>query len=116
MVTEHGPVPLHALQPRNVKPRLAVAESATTVPWLNIALQAVAVEQSIPAGELVPRPAPFKLRFTRSSRLITAKVAVTVRLVVIGTVQVGVVFEQAPDQPVKVEPPLGFAVRVTLVA
>ncbi len=46
----------------------------------------------------------------------TVKVAVTDLAVVMLTVQVELVPEHAPLQPVKVEPALVFLVRVTLVA
>lgn len=59
MVTEQGPVPVHApLQPVNVDPVVAAVDKLTTVPLAKLAEQVA--PQLIPAGLLLtdPRPVP----------------------------------------------------------
>jgi hypothetical protein len=71
------------------------------------ALAGVAVATVVP-----PQPVPLAASHVSG----TTKVAVTFTSAVIETVQVGVVpVQPPPDQPAKVEPPVGAAVRVTLL-
>ena len=69
------------------------------------------VPQLMPAGSLTTVPLPLRLTVKTGLAL---KVAVTLLAAVIVTVQVPVPV-QAPDQPPKLEPTVGVAVRVTLV-
>jgi hypothetical protein len=70
--------------------------------------------QLIPAGLLVTEPDPVPFLLTLRVGVVIANVAVTDRAAVIETVHEPVP-EQAPDQPVKVDPAAGLAVNVTEV-
>jgi hypothetical protein len=113
----HVPVPLHApLQPVKVEPDSGMTCRVTTVPVLKLALH---VEpQLIPAGFEARMPAPAPFLVTLSEYVLggdgTANVAVTPWAPFIVTVQVPVPVH-APLQPVKVEPVVAVAFRVTLV-
>jgi hypothetical protein len=70
----------------------------------------------IPDGLLVTVPTPLPAGTTDSMKLgMTLKVAVTLRAVLIVTTQVPVPLHPPPDQPVKPDPELAEAVRVTAV-
>src|SRR5436305_412077 len=101
--------PLHSPK---VEPTAAVAVSVTTVPSASDAEQVV--PHSMPAGELVTVPDPEPPRVTESVCTVCANVAVTVWSAPSVTTQ-GFVPEQAPLQPVNVEPAAGVAVSVTTV-
>jgi hypothetical protein len=108
-------VPLQAPdQPAKVEPEAGEAVRVTGVPLVKLALHVV--PQLMPAGVLVTVPPPVPARATLSVGAAAAvlKVAVTAVLAVRAREQVEVP-EQAPDQPAKVEPVPGVAVRVTLV-
>src|SRR5256885_1482197 len=96
MVTAHGPVPVHPppLQPVNVEP---VAHPVTA------------------AGHVPPAPPPSPSGVTGGVNLCGAKVAVSVVAAVIVTTHGPVPVRPPPDQPVKVDPVAGAAVRVTAV-
>jgi hypothetical protein len=106
-------VPVQApLQPVKVDPVAGVAVRVTLVPLLKDALQVL--PQLIPDGAEVTVPVPVPALATVKANVGRANVAVTLRAVVILTVQVPVPV-QAPLQPVKVDPLAAAAVRVTLV-
>jgi len=98
-------------QPVNEYPLFATAVRTTAVLPLKLALQVA--PQVIPAGELVTVPVPLPAGVTLRAYWTAAKVAVTDCAWLIATVQVVAVPVHAPDQPVKVEPAAGAAVRVT---
>src|SRR3954467_13589438 len=100
IVPRQAPVPLHAPpQPVNAEPAAALAVSVTGVPSGKSC--AHAAPQSMPAGELVPAPAPG--RFTVSVRgAFAVKVAVTLRAALIVTWHAPVPV-QSPLQPAKAE-------------
>lgn len=110
-------VPLHAPdQPVNVDPALGVAVRVTVVPLLKVAVHVV-VGQLIPAGVLLTVPVPVPPNVTATGNVETAavsKVAVTEAVAEAIMLQVPVP-EQAPDQPVNVEPVAGVAVKVIAV-
>jgi hypothetical protein len=114
IVATHVLVPEQAPdQPVNVEPLLGAAVSVTVV----LAANALAhvVPQSIPAGLLVTAPLPVPAFVTVSVfGGTTVNVAVTLRSTDVVATHV-LVPEQAPDQPVNVEPLLGAAVSVTVV-
>ena len=111
MVMEQPPVPLQAPdQPMNADV-LELANTETTVPWLNIAEHVV--PQSIPAGLDVTVPIPAPDLPTDKVRSRSVNVAVTLLAAVIETVQGVVPMQTPPDHPVNVEPVLGDAVNVT---
>ncbi len=112
MVTLQAPVPLQAPpQPLNTDPAAGVAARLTTVPELYGAEQVA--PQLMPAGELVTVPDPVPSGPTVNVNSGT-KVAVTVVAEFTVTVQVPVPV-QAPPQPVKAEPTMAAAFRVTVV-
>jgi hypothetical protein len=115
MVTVQVPVPEHAPdQAANVEPELGVAVSVTTVPAAKLRQPE---PHEVPAGEelTVPLPVPVVVVVrVNCCTDATPKVAVTVRLEFMVTVQVPAP-EQAPDQAANVEPELGVAVSVTTV-
>jgi hypothetical protein len=103
-------VPLQApLQPLNFQPLAAVAVRVTWVPGAKLALQVDG--QLMPEGELVTVPLPVTLTVNVDSWV---KVAVTARAVLIVTVQPPVPL-QAPLQPLKTQPLVAVAVKVTFV-
>jgi hypothetical protein len=109
-----APVPEQAPpQPAKLEPAAGAAVSVTLVPWGNEAEQVA--PQLIPPGLLVTVPWPLPFFVTVSCRWTRAKVAVTVGSPLMVSVQVALVPEQAPPQPVKLEPASGAAVSVTLV-
>ena len=111
MVMEQPPVPLQAPdQPMNADV-LELANTETTVPWLNIAEHVI--PQSIPAGLDVTVPIPAPDLPTDKVRSRSVNVAVTLLAAVIETVQGVVPVRTPPDHPVNVEPVLGDAVNVT---
>ena len=69
----------------------------------------------IPDGELVTVPDPLPAFVTVKAYLLSVKVAVTDLAASMVTTQVPVPEHPDPDQPVKVEPVEGAAVRVTTV-
>jgi hypothetical protein len=81
------------------------------VPGATLSLQSE--PQEIPAGELVTVPEPVPFLVTERGTGLAVKVAVTTVLPLMVHVQVVEVPEQAPLQPVKVEPAAGAAVRVS---
>jgi hypothetical protein len=100
-------------QPVKVDPAAGAAVKVTDVPSLNDVEQ---VEpQLMPAGELVTVPDPEPDLTTESVRCTRPNVAVTLRAAVMATVQVVEVPEQAPLQPVNVDPAAAAAVSVTEV-
>jgi hypothetical protein len=90
-----------------------VAVRLSWVPGARLSLQSV--PQEMPAGELVTVPEPEPLLETESEIGVRLKVAVTEVAVLTVHVQVVEVPEQAPLQPVKVEPAAGVAVRLSSV-
>ena len=70
--------------------------------------------QLIPLGELVTVPVPVPVRLTVKTLWVVVKVAATLRVAFIVTMQEPVP-EQSPLQPAKVEVPSGVAVSVTEV-
>ena len=75
------------------------------------------VPQVIPAGFDVTDPVPFPVLLTVSKGVVSVNVAVTLLAVVIETVHVALVpVQPPPDQPAKVEPVPGEAVRTTLAS
>jgi hypothetical protein len=112
-VTLQRPVPVQAPdQPAKVELPPDRAVNVTTVPSAKPALQVPG--QEMPAGEEVMVPVPLPDAVTLSVRPPRVKVAVTLVIEFIVSVQVPVP-EQGPDQPVKVEPTLAAAARVTTV-
>src|SRR5437667_5217764 len=83
------------------------------VPLAYVAAQVA--PQAMPAGALVTVPVPAPVLLTVSVKVCTAKVAVTVVAALSVTVQVPVLEQLPPLQPVKVEPAAGAAVKVTAV-
>ena len=113
IVTVQEPLPLQApLQPMRAEPTAGVAVRVTAVPLANEAEHVA--PQEIPAGALVTVPLPAPLGLTISVKSGT-KVAVTVVFAPSVTVQVLVLEQPPPLQPVKVEPAVGVAVSVTTV-
>jgi hypothetical protein len=111
IVTVQVLVPVQApLQPVKPKPVAGNAVRVTVVPPVKEAEQVAPHE--MPAGELVTVPEPSLV--TVSAKDGRAKVAVTSRAALIVTVQV-LVPVQAPLKPVKIDPAVGEAVRVTTV-
>jgi len=114
-VTTQVEVPLQAPDhPVNVEPAAGAAVSVTTVPLLNPALHVA--PQLIPDGLLVTTPVPVPARVTAS----TGCAAIAVNCAMTEVCEVSVTTHElipahAPDQPVKVEPEAGVALRVTLV-
>jgi DNA-binding protein YbaB len=103
----------HPLQLVKLEPMAGAAVRVTLLPEANSALQTN--PQSIPLGLDVTVPLPFPAGVTVRAN-VGVKVTVTVRgAVEIKTVQVDPEVESHPLQPVKVEPGMGLAVRVTLV-
>jgi len=95
-----------------MEPAAAFASSVTPEPASYIAEQVA--PQLMPAGldVTVPLPAPALATLSVAVRL---NVAVTVWSVLIVTVHGLAAPVQAPDQPAKVEPGSGVAVKVTTV-
>ena len=101
-------------QPARPQAAAGVAVSVTWVPLLKFALQ---VEpQSIPAGELVTLPPGLPITETERVEVAVEKLADTLMLEFIVTVQVPVPVQPPPLQPVNVEPVSAVAVKVTDVS
>jgi hypothetical protein len=112
-VTLAAPVPEQApLQPAKVELALAVAASETAVPEANCAVQLPA-EQERPPGVLATEPWPVPATTTVRFFCVSAKVAVQLCALDMVTLAAPLP-EQAPDQPVKVDPDAAVGVRVTL--
>jgi hypothetical protein len=112
-VTLQRPVPVQAPdQPSKVDDPPPRAVRVTTAPSAKPALQVPG--QEMPEGEEVMVPVPPPTAMTVSVRPPSAKVAVTLAIEFIVSTQVPVPVH-GPDQPVKVEPTLAEAVRVTTV-
>ena len=107
MVTEPlQPVPD---QPANVDPKAGAVVKLTAVPLLNVAEQLL--PQLMPAGLLVTVPLPVPALARVRVKVLRLNVAVQVVLVFIVTEPL----QPVPDQPAKVEPKAGVAVKVTAV-
>ena len=107
-------VPVHApCQPWKAEPLAGVAVRVIVPPVAKPKEQVC--PQSIPAGELLIVPAPEPDLLTVSVVCANLKLAVTVCAALNVTVQVLVVPAHAPDQPSKLEPAAGVAVRVISV-
>lgn len=114
MVIVQGPLPVHApLQPAKVELGSAEAVKVTRVPSVYVPVHVA--PQLIPAGELVTLPVPVPARLTLKTLSDEVKVAVTLRVDVIATLQVLPVNESQPLQPVKVEFTSALAVKDTAV-
>jgi hypothetical protein len=112
MVTAQGPVPEHApSQLMNLEPTAGVAVRVITLPPAKFAEQVD--PQPMPVGELDTVPLPSLVTERARATPEALKVAVTVVAAFRVTVHVAVP-EQGPDQPAKVEPAAGVAVRVTV--
>jgi hypothetical protein len=86
----------------------------TLLPVVNPALQVL--PQLIPAGALVTVPFPVLVTVRTAVEGAALNVAMTFRLAFIVTAQVAPeVPLQAPPQPANVAPPVGAAVKVTVV-
>jgi hypothetical protein len=117
MVTVHVPVPEQAPdQPaKAAKAEVVVAVRVTVVPLEKFAEQVA--PQLMPAGELVTIPSEVSGPALLTERVKVAaalKVAVTAAAAFMVTLHAPVP-AQAPDQPAKMEPAAGVAVRVTVV-
>jgi len=101
-------------QPANVEPDAGDSVNVTTVPLANVAEQVP--PHVIPDGLLETEPEPVPALLTVNVRFTTAalKVAVTDLSASMLTLQAPVPLH-APDQPAKVDPPAGVAVRPTVV-
>ena len=111
-------VPLQApLQPANALPLAAwaVRVTALVLAKLDEALAQPSAQLN-PLGLLLtlPVPVPLLLRVTKRFVAVTLKVAVTLRALLMLTVQLPVPL-QAPPQPAKLLPDAGCAVKVTCV-
>ena len=113
MVTMHVVLaPEHAPdQPANTDPPVALAVRVTDALALNWALHVV--PQLMPDGTLVTVPAPLTRTF-KPKVAAPANWAFTIVVADTVTEHVVLVPVQAPDQPTNA-PPLGLAVRITLV-
>src|SRR4029453_5565357 len=96
-----------------MEPAAGVAVKVITVPLAYAAMQVEPHE--MPAGLLVTVPIPGSALLTVSVKASRAKVAVTVVAALSVTVQVPVPEQPPPLQPVKLEPAVGVAVKVTAV-
>ncbi len=114
MFTVQEPVPEQPppLQLEKVEPVAGVAVRVTALPLGKLAEQLV--PQLIPAGELVTVPLPVPAVLTVRAK-VWLKVAVTVVVADMLTVQEPVPEQPPPLQPPKVEPGSGVAVRATAV-
>ena len=113
MVSAQLPIPEQApLQPVKVEPALGVAMSVIVEPPMNGEKQML--PQSKPSGEEVTRPVPVPaLVIVSDGGGVMVNTAPTLLAAFRVTLQLPVP-EQAPLQPVKVEPEAGVAVRPTL--
>jgi hypothetical protein len=98
----------------NVAPLPGDSVSVILAPALNDAVQ-VPLEQLMPDGEDVTAPEPVTVTLSVCTAGDPPKVAVTLWLELIVTVQVVDEPPQAPAQPVNDAPPSGVAVSVTVV-
>ena len=110
-----APVPVHAPdQPAKVAVPAGAAVKTIAVPQATVSVQSV--PQAMPAGLDVTVPLPVPALTTVSVHCGAPKVAVTITAPVTVTVQVGAVpVQPPPDQPWKVDAPVGVAVSVTVV-
>jgi hypothetical protein len=103
-------------QPAKVEPAAGMAVKVTELPLLKVAEQML--PQLIPVGLLVTVPFPVPLLVTALTTFTESvncwgellNVAVQVKLALMATVPV---VQPEPDQPAKVEPAAGMAVKVT---
>jgi hypothetical protein len=100
-------------QPLKVDPAVTAAVKVTLLFWLKLAAQVA--PQLMPAGELVTVPAPVPDLVTVSCTGTAEKLAVTAFAALIVTVQVLAVPVHDPDQPLKVDPAVATAVKMTLL-
>jgi hypothetical protein len=98
-------------QPPNVEPEAAVATRLTCVPLLRVVVHVL--PQVIPVGLLVTVPVPVPTRVTVSVYFVI-KLNTAVQLMSAFIVTLPLV-QAVPDQPAKVEPLAGVAVRLTRV-
>ena len=106
--------PVHAPdQPPKVEPTAGETVRVTVLFWLKLPVQVV--PQSIPAGALVIVPLPVPVLLTVNAICVMTKFALTDWAWLSVTAQVLVVPVQAPDQPLKLDPAAGVAVRVMAV-
>lgn len=112
--TAHGAMPVHVPDhPLKVEPAAGVAVRVTAEPFGKAAVQVA--PQLMPAGLLVTVPVPVPASTTVSwTAGAVSNVAVTVVSAAKATVHVPVP-EQAPDQPVKLDPAAGAGVSTTEV-
>jgi hypothetical protein len=99
-------------QPEKVEPLLGIAVSVIIAPWGKSSLQSL--PQLMPTGDEVTLPAPPPERVTVRVCKTGEKLAVTVVSAASVTTQVPMPVQPPPDQPAKIEPPVGAAVSVTL--
>jgi hypothetical protein len=100
-------------QPLKTESVVASAVKVTLLFWLKLVAQVA--PQLMPVGELVTVPSPVPALVTVNGTRTAVKLAVTVFAAPILTVQVLAVPVQAPDQPLKVDPVVVAAVKVTLL-
>ena len=117
ITTTHVAVPLHPLplHPPKVDPADGVAVNVTDVGLVKAKLHVA--PQTIPAGLLVTVPTPAPAGVTVRVNVFggAVKLAVTVWSAFIVTVHEPVPLQPPPLQPVNVEPPVGAAVRATVL-
>jgi hypothetical protein len=115
MATVQVPAPVQPppLQPVKVEPVAAAAVRTTDVPLPNGAEHVA--PQLIPVGALVTVPEPLPDLVTLSANVGSENPAVTDVAALTVTVQVPVPLQPPPFQPVKVEAPVGVAVKATIV-
>jgi hypothetical protein len=110
--------------PVQLAKRPVVGEANKVIEVADAKLAVQVAPQSIPAGELATLPVPpFWTLVTVSMNVPVgggdgvevSKVAVTVMLLLIGTVQEPVPVQPSPLQPAKTDPEAGIAVRMTVV-
>jgi len=116
--TVQVPTPAHPApdQPLNVEPLAGVAVSVTVLLPASTELQPLVapVAQSMPPPVTVPVPVPAVSTERMNEPAAAVNVAVTAWTEFMVTVHAPVPEQPAPDQPEKLEPLLGTAVRVTL--
>ena len=112
-VTTQVPVPLQPPpdQPVKLEPADGAAVKVTTLPKLYGEVQVT--PQLMPAGAEVTVPAPLPAGATVKLNNCKVNVAVTDVAALTVTTQVPVPLQPPPDQPVKLEPADGAAVKVT---
>jgi hypothetical protein len=115
IVITHVPVPLQPppVQPLKIEYIAGVAESVTTVPWANEALQVP--PQLMPDGSEITPPPPLPVLMTPSVYWLIVNAAVTSVAEVIVTVHAPVPLQPPPVHPANVDPVAAVAVSVTAV-